>query len=95
MNVRSPTRPCPASCFYTRSTQISGERFAALRAAVPTGGRRSKPSPRFSTIGDMRFRCAPRSGADRRSIPFRASLFHGADSLRTNGAGRGGLGRGR
>ena len=26
---------------------VSGTQFAALRAAVPTGGRRSKPSPRF------------------------------------------------
>ena len=31
-------------------------RFAALRAAVPAGGRRSKPSPRFFAIGGAWFR---------------------------------------
>ena len=32
--------------------------FARLGRAVPAGGRRSKPSPRFCSGGDMRFRCA-------------------------------------
>ena len=40
---------------------------AARRAAVPTGGRRSKPSPRFFLLGDVRFRGPPGRGADRRS----------------------------
>ena len=29
--------------------------FAALRAAVPTGGRRSKPSPRLFSVSDGSF----------------------------------------
>ena len=52
---------------------------------------RREPSRSF---GDTRLRPPPAGCADRRSIPFRASLFHGADSLRTNGAGGGALGRG-
>ena len=32
--------------------------FAGLCPAVPTGGRRSKPFPRFFSVGDVRFRCA-------------------------------------
>ena len=40
-----------------RTIALSGGTwFAALRAAVPTGGRRSKPSPRFCAIGGVRFR---------------------------------------
>ena len=31
--------------------------------AVPTGDRRSQPSPRFFSLGGTRSRCAPRSGA--------------------------------
>ena len=42
----------------------AGRRASArLRRAVPTGGRRSKPSPRFSSAGGTRSRCALRSGA--------------------------------
>ena len=53
--------------------------FAALRAAVPTGGRRSLAGAScfpggvlaetgvIPDLGDTRFRCASRSGADRRS----------------------------
>ena len=36
---------------------------ARLRRAVPTGGRRSKPSPSFSSAGDTPSHCALRSGA--------------------------------
>ena len=58
-------RPALRCC--TRLTRISSMRFAALRAAVPTGGRRSKPSPRFFSVGDTRSRCALRSGAGLKS----------------------------
>ena len=58
--VGVPSRPRACSWWAVRG-------FAALRAAVPTGGRRSKPSPRFFLVGCARFRCASRSGADRRS----------------------------
>ena len=34
---------------------VSEEPPAALRAAVPTGGRRSKPSPRFFSVSRTRF----------------------------------------
>ncbi len=42
-----------------RTVIVAG--FALPR--VPTGGRRSKPSPRFFAVGDARSRCASRSGA--------------------------------
>ena len=60
------------------STGWRGAPFAALRAAVPTGGRRSltcaPPCPReywprrepLHGLARRAFRCAPRSGADRR-----------------------------
>ncbi len=35
-------------------------RFAALRAAVPTGGRRSKPFARFFIVAMCGFRCRAR-----------------------------------
>ena len=41
--------------------------LAALTGRVPTGGRRSKPSPRFLSVGGTPFRSPPASGADRRS----------------------------
>ena len=50
---------------------VSDEPPAPLRGAVPAGGRRSKPSPRFLPLGDVRF--APLRGAvptrGRRSKP--------------------------
>ena len=48
------------------SPTISGEPPAALRAAVPTGGRRSKPSPRFLSVGDSRSRPHSADDAGRR-----------------------------
>ena len=54
--VGGPSRPGTSSRSATRG-------LAALRAAVPTGGRRSKPSPRFLSVGATRSRCAARSGA--------------------------------
>ncbi len=53
-------RPCPQGVRAETGTipAIGGFAAAALRAAVPTGGRRSKPSPRFFSVGDAR-----RSGA--------------------------------
>ena len=45
---------------------------AALRAAVPAGGRRSKPSPRFFAVGGTRFRRATRDGAGLKTgVPYR------------------------
>ena len=45
---------------------------AALQAAVPARGRRSKPSPRFFSVGDTRSRCAAHSGAALKSgVPGR------------------------
>ena len=58
--VGVPSRPRPSSPSALRA-------FAPLRGAVPTGGRRSKPSPRFFSLSSMRFRPALRGGADRRS----------------------------
>ena len=58
--VGVPSRPRDSS-----SSAMCGS--AARRAAVPTGGRRSKPSPRFSFLGDVWFRGPPGRGADRRS----------------------------
>ena len=37
--------------------------LAALTGRVPTGGRRSKPSPRFLSVGGTPFRSPPASGA--------------------------------
>ena len=45
----------------------TGFGFALPR--VPTGGRRSKPSPRIFAVGRTRFRCASRSGAGLRHPP--------------------------
>ena len=69
----------PGDCVVHASGRRRGTRLAALRAAVPTGGRRSRASAssfpagvRAETgvirdLGDTPFRCALRSGADRRS----------------------------
>ena len=46
----------------------------ACRRAVPTGGRRSKPSPRSFSVGCTRFRCA---GAQRCRCEHRRSLRSG------------------
>ena len=57
---------------------ISRTRFAALRAAVPTGDRRSQPSPRFFSVGDTCVRCASRSGAGLKTgVPLPAPLGQG------------------
>ena len=37
-----------------RFTRVGCTSSAALRAAVPAGGRRSKPSPRFFSLGETR-----------------------------------------
>ena len=58
--VGVPSRPRDSSLSAIRG-------FAPLRGAVPTGGRRSKPSPRFFAVGNTWFRPAMRGGADRRS----------------------------
>ncbi len=62
------------------SCRLAARRSARLRRAVPTGGRRSKPSPRFFSNSDTRFPWASPSGADRRSaFPcLRAARAHGA-----------------
>ena len=60
----------PVVQFHHRGTP-DGVRFVALRATVPTGGRRSKPSPRLLSIGGTRFSrpCGPRCRSeDRRSL---------------------------
>ena len=48
---------------------------AALRAAVPAGGRRSKPFPRFFAVGDARSRCVAEQG-----VLFRALVDAGAEA---------------
>ncbi len=58
--VGVPSRPRDSSLSAIRG-------LAPLRGAVPTGGRRSKPSPRFFAVGNTWFRPAMRGGADRRS----------------------------
>ena len=58
--VGVPSRP-------RASSRLAVRPLAPLRGAVPTRGRRSKPSPRFFAVGIARSRCATRSGADRRS----------------------------
>ena len=79
-----------------RSASAGRTPFAALRAAVPTGGRRSPSRPRDSMRSAIRAgRCASRSGADRRSallgrrVGFRARRFQpdGTGAL-TRDAGR-------
>ena len=49
------------------SSRAASASPAALRAAVPTGGRRSKRSPRFFASSVYAARGAPRRCADRRS----------------------------
>ena len=46
--------PCPQGVRAERGAipTVGVSAAAALRAAVPTGGRRSKPSPRFFSVGD-------------------------------------------
>ena len=71
----SPPRPCGPRCRPEAgvpsrpraSAQAAVRGFAALRAAVPAGGRRSKPSPRFCSSGSTRFRGPVGRGAGRRS----------------------------
>ena len=57
-----------------RRSALSGRTpFAALRAAVPTGGRRSKPSPRFFPVGEAWVRSREIGVAQRRWGRFRAA----------------------
>ena len=72
-----------------RASRGSGVRaLAALRAAVPTGGRRSKPSPRFFSVGDTQFRCAsaqrcrPEVGVPSRPRASSLSAIRGFAALR-------------
>ena len=58
--VGVPSRP-------RASSRLAVRRSAHLRRAVPTGGRRSKPSPRFFSVGCTPFRPPPADCADRRS----------------------------
>ena len=55
--------PCLARRLCSTGTAL----FAALRAAVPTGGRRSLAGASLVLNRDCAVRCASRSGADRRS----------------------------
>ena len=71
------TDPVPRHPPWGRSAvahHLREERYAVsrpCRAAVPTAGRRSKPSPRFSAIGSARFR-GPVGPRCRRSPAFQA-----------------------
>ena len=63
-----------------RSASAGRTPLAALRAAVPTGGRRSPSRPRDSMqIGYTRSRCASPSGADQRSAFPKPSPRFNAD----------------
>ena len=68
--------------------------FARLGRAVPAGGRRSKPSPRFCSGGDMRFRCAiaqrcrPEVGVPSRPCGSAQAAICGFAALSRSGAGR-------
>ena len=50
----------------TSSRRAARRALAGLRPAVPAGGRRSKPSPRFCSVSDSRFRPPSASCAGRR-----------------------------
>ena len=52
------------------STQSAIRSSARLRRAVPAGGRRSKPSPRFNSVGDTQFRPPLAGCAGRRPAQF-------------------------
>ena len=68
--------------------------FARLGRAVPAGGRRSKPSPRFCSGGDMRFRgavaqrCRPEVGVPSRPCGSAQAAICGFAALSRSGAGR-------
>ena len=51
--------PCPG----VPRGRPANRSFTALQAVVPTGGRRSKPSPRFFSLSGTRFRTPAGSGA--------------------------------
>ena len=68
--------------------------FARLGRAVPAGGRCSKPSPRFCSGGDMRFRgavaqrCRPEVGVPSRPCGSAQAAICGFAALSRSGAGR-------
>ena len=81
--VGVPSRPRASASLAMRGS-------ARLRRAVPTGGRRSKPSPRFFFLGDARFRPPAAGCADRRSAVSKPSprfFFLGDTRFRPPAAG--------